>query len=346
MLTMDIFNNDAFSQRTMLEAYEHIPYLPQTVRELGIFTPEPIRTTVAQIEKRDGVLGVIQTSQRGDGGTQRTTEKRKMINLETYRIVKEDVIQASELLNMRPFGQTDAVQQVKDEITRRLLGPTGIVRDIEYTFENMMLSAAQGTLVDADDTVLVDYFTEFDVSQDSEIDFDLDNASPAPGALAAKCQQVQNQTRRAAGGSFLGSSYVLGLCGENFWRDLNSHPEVIERRKAMTMGGMPEGVRGLFGDDETVRFGKVIFVLYWGSDDGAVAVGTDKVKFVPVGVPGLFRHVMAPGESFAHLNAPGQAVYVEILPDRERERYVKIVASSYPLMLCTRPKMLQRGKRT
>ena len=346
MATMDIFNSDAFSQRQMLQAFETFDYLPQIVRELGIFTPEPIRGSIAQIETRGNTLSLIQTSPRGAPNDQATVEKRSMIPLDTYRITKEDTIQASELLNIRAFGSESEVMQVMAEVNRRLTGPTGIVREIEYTWEHMMLSAMQGAMVDADDSELINFFDTFGVSQADEIDFDLDNATPANGALRKKCEQVYRQTRRASGGSFLSSSTIIGLCGDNFWDDLNAHEEVTERRKAMVQGGFADGLSGIFGDDNIVRFGKVAFVHYWGSDDGAVGVGTDKVKFVPLGVPGLFRHIMAPGEAWSHLGQPGQAVYVEVLPDRERERYVRVIASSYPLMLCTRPAMLQRGKRT
>lgn len=346
MATMDIFNNNAFQQRHMLRAYETIDYLPQTMRQSGLFAAEPIRTEYAQIETRAGTLSVIPTSPRGTPESQRDTEKRKLIPLETYRITKEDVIQASELANIRAFDSETEVMQVLAEVDRRLLGPTGLVREVEYTWENMMLSAAQGAMVDADDSELINFFTTFSVAQPDEIDFDLDNASPANGALRKKCKQVERQTLRASGGSFLSSSRVIGLCGENFWDDLNAHKEVTERPQLMVQGGMREGLSGLFGHDEKITFGKVDFIPYWGSDDGAVAVGTNEVKFVPDGVPGLFRHIMAPGEAFSHLGRPGQAVYVEIVPDRERERYVKIIVSSYPLMLCIRPGMLQSGKRT
>jgi hypothetical protein len=346
MATMDIFNSDAFSQRQMLQAFESFDYLPQTVRTLGLFTPEPLRGSIAQIETRANSLSLIPTSPRGAPNEQATGEKRTMIPLETYRITKEDSIQASELLNIRAFGSESELMQVMAEINRRLLGPTGIVREIEYTWEHMMLSALQGAMVDADDSELINFFTTFGVDQATEIDFDLDNAAPAEGALRKKCEQVYRQTRRASGGSFLSSSAILGLCGDNFWDDLNAHKEVVDRRKLMVQGGFADGLSAIFGDDNVIRFGKVSFVHYWGSDDGAVGVHTDKAKFVPLGVPGLFRHIMAPGEAFAHLGAPGQAVYTEVLPDRERERHVRIIASSYPLMLCTRPAMLQRAKRT
>lgn len=38
-----------------------------------------------------------------------------------------------------------------------------------------------------------DLFTEFGVTKHAEIDFDLDNASPAPGAVKKKCHDVRRR---------------------------------------------------------------------------------------------------------------------------------------------------------
>jgi hypothetical protein len=41
--------------------------------------------------------------------------------------------------------------------------------------------------------VIYDLFGEFGVSRHSEIDFDLDNASPAPGAVKKKCHDIRRK---------------------------------------------------------------------------------------------------------------------------------------------------------
>jgi Phage major capsid protein E len=47
--------------------------------------------------------------------------------------------------------------------------------------EHLRVGAIKGKILDADGSaVIYDLFTEFGVSQHTEIDFDLDNASPAP----------------------------------------------------------------------------------------------------------------------------------------------------------------------
>ena len=71
-----------------------------------------------------------------------------------------------------------------------------------------------------------------------------------------------------------------------------------------------------------------------------------EVKFFPVGAPGVFQVAYSPGESFEFVNTPGLPVYGRIMPDMKRNEFVEIEVDSYPLFMCTRPEMLQKGTAT
>jgi len=45
------------------------------------------------------------------------------------------------------------------------------------------------------------------------------------------------------------------------------------------------------------------------------------------------------------VNTSGQDVYALIVIDKERQAWARPEVYSYPLFMCTRPGMLQRGKR-
>lgn len=62
---IDIFHSDPFSAVEMTTAVERLPHIPAFLRDLGIFTPNPIRTTALAVEERNGILTVVPTSQRG-----------------------------------------------------------------------------------------------------------------------------------------------------------------------------------------------------------------------------------------------------------------------------------------
>lgn len=107
---------------------------------------------------------------------------------------------------------------------------------------------------------------------------------------------------------------------------------------------MREGYANVF---ESFRYGGITWINYRGTDDKAtVAIGTDKVKFFPVGAPGVFQHVMSPGESFDYVNTPGLPYYAITVPDKDRNSFVDIEVYAYPLLVCTTPQVLLRGKRT
>jgi hypothetical protein len=73
---------------------------------LNIFTDNPIRTTALGVEERDGVLNLIQTSERGTPvNTERTTEKRKMRYFETPRITQGDTIWATRSRTSAPSAR-------------------------------------------------------------------------------------------------------------------------------------------------------------------------------------------------------------------------------------------------
>lgn len=344
MAHMDVFKSNAFSMVSITEALNNVPFQPSFLRDLGIFTPRPVRTTSVSIEERNGTLSLIQTSERGAPLAEADREKRKLRDFRTVRIAKHDRLMADEIQNIRAFGSETELMQVVDEINMRLNGPTGLMRDVELTWENMMLGAIQGVVTDADGSVIYDYFSEFGITAATEIDFDLDNATPASGAVRKKCTQVVRQMQKAAAGGWIpGRTYVMALCGDNFWDDLTAHSEVrqtyLNTQEAQTLRS------GLAY--ESFQYGGITWVNYRGTDDGStVAIGTDKAKFFPVNGNGVFQIAYSPAETFDYVNTPGLPVYGMVIPDEKRNAFVDLEVYSYPLPICTRPAMLQSARRT
>lgn len=339
MATLDIFKQNAFSMLSILQAIDSVPHLPQRIGQLGVFTPNPVRTQTVAIEGRDGVLSLIKTSPRGAPLVNRTTEKRNIKDFRTVRIAKEDTITASELADIRAFGTESELVQVQDEVMRRFMGPTGLANDIEMTLENMRLGAIQGLVKDADGSTLMDWFDAFGVTQAAEVTFTM-SGTTSSGVIRTACNNIVRAMMRAAKGVWIPSTQVYALCGDNFWDALTGAKETRE-----TYLNTAESQTLRNGTAfETFRYGGITFENYRGTDDGTtVGIASDKAKFFPVGAPGAFLEVFSPGESFAYLNTLGTKIYPMIIPDDDRDMYVKIEAYSYPLHICTRPAMLQSG---
>lgn len=343
MTSMDVFNADAFSAMQLTSAIQTVDYRPQMLGSMGLFVPKPVRTELVAVEEWEGALSIIQTSPRGAPPEQQSRDNRKIRDFRTVRIAKSDRINASEIQGIRAFGSETELMQVQDEVARRLAGPTGLRAKVELTHENMRLGAVQGIVLDADGSTIYNYFTEFGVSQPAEIDFDLDNASPASGAVRQKCNQVVRAVHRGLKGLGNAQTRVIGLAGDDFWDGLTTHSEVI----ATYTGWQAAADLRSASVWEAFSYGGIDWINYRGTDDNStVAVPTDKAKFFPANAPGAFEVAWSPAESFPFVNTPGEPIYSWTVPDRERQMWVDLEVYSYPLFLCARPGALQRAKRT
>lgn len=339
---MNIFNDDAFSLASMTDAIERVPTNPGRLGQLNLFTPKPIRTAMFGIEEKEGVLSLIQTSNRGEPLAEGTVEKRKMRYFETSRIAKKDTILASELQFVRAFNTQDQVIQLQAEMASRLSGATGLIADVDYTKEYHRLGAIQGKVMDADGTsVIYDFYSEFGITEAPEIAFDLSNAAPAAGALRKLVQSavIRPMRKKAKGARYSG---IRALCSPEFFDALISHIEVRETYlNQQEAGELRTGY-----DGQTFNFAGIDWEEYIGDDTNSeVALGAQKVRFIPEGQGnGIFETIYSPGERFEDLGQLGRDLYSHVIPDDKRDSFVDLEVFSYPLFMCRRPDMLLKGR--
>ncbi len=341
MTILDVFRQDPFTSIELTSYVDRVPFQPTGIGDLNLFDDTPIRTTALAVERRDQKLVIIPTSERGAPPTERTTEKRQMRYFEVPRLAHGDTVYASELQNIRQFGEQTVLMQVQTEIARRLSGPTGLTANMEYTWELHRLAAVQGLLLDSDGSLLFNWFDEFGAARPKEIGFNLTNPTPKDGALRIQCNQIVRAMMRAAQGAWLPSTRVMAICGDDFWDNLISHNDVLktyynwEAAKELRKGTA----------FEAMDFGGISWFNYRGSNDNTtIAVPPDKVKFFPSGAPGVFQRALAPGESVEWVNTLGKPIYVIPIIDRDRNFWWRMEAYSYPLHICTRPEILMSGR--
>ncbi len=345
MAHMDIFRHNAFQMVELSVAIQNAPYVPQYLGGLGIFTPKRVRTATISVEDKGGVLSLIQTSERGAPIEQAKGEKRTMRDFRSVRIARGKTLNAAEIDGIRAFGTDSELLAVQKEVGDIMNGKTGLRAAVELTHENMRLGAVQGRVLDADGSELFNWFDAFGIAQPAEINFDFANATAEGGEIRKKCNQIiRNMVKASAGAWINGQTFVVGLCGDNFFDDLTQNKETrgtyLNQQEA---GDLRNSVGQAYG---SFTYGNILFVNYRGTDDGStVAVGTDKCRFFPVGAPDAFISGFSPAEFLPFVNTPGQDVYAMVVPDNERQAWVKPEVYSYPLMMCTRPAMLQRAKR-
>lgn len=337
MADMSLFNNEEFEQVTFTDSIQKMDFQPSLLRDMGIFEKQPSRTTGILLEMDTKTNSLIPVSQRGAPLTEAERRKRNIRTFETHRIAIASTVQAVEVQNIRAYGKTTELMQLKDMVADGVEISHG---NIALTEENMMLGAVQGIVVDADGTtVLNNWYTEFGIAQPAEIAFDFANNN------AAEVRTIMRNMKRKVVDNAKGLAVmeVINLCGDNFFDELQNH-EVYTGNTQNLMEA--QRLTDEFGVAYSkIKVGEMTWINYRGSEsESDVSIHTDSVKTFPR-AKGLFKHGLGCAEFGPFVNTPGKERYVINIPDRDRDAWMKTEVYTYPLMYCTRPEALQRGKR-
>ena len=338
MSHMDVFNQDAFNSISLSASINHVPFLPTRIRELGIFEEIPSSNISQSFEEKNGQLALVSAQPRGAPKQQLVPEKRKLISLSNIHLPEESYVRADEIQGVRAFGSENDLMGLEQVVQGRL---NQMSRDLDATIEHLRMGALKGQVLDADGaTVLYDLFSTFGISQYSEIDFDLDNSNPDPGAVKKKCHDVTRKTQDALGAAMF--TRVHAFCGPTFMDDLVSHPETREAYARWQDG---EALRQSQART-TFFYAGILFEEYRGSVNGTDFVADTKAHFFPVGVPGLFIQPNAPADWVETVNTPGLPKYAKVGKAGQYDEYVPVTAQANPLPVCTKPKCLIKAKNT
>lgn len=337
MAGMDVFAHDGFTTMSMLGTVDKLPYVPQFLGSLNLFSSQPQDTRLVTIESRDNALTLIKTSADGAPPEQAANENpRELRSFRTVRLAKADKLQASEISGIRAFGTMSELEQVQERIARK---QARLRQDMELTHEFHRLGAIQGVVLDADGSTLVNYNTAFGTAAPASVPFDFEAADPGDFRAAVEGSIVRPLVR-AGGGTFIpGMSYVMALCGDAFW-DAMINCEEVRATYLATQQAADLRKATAYG---TFTYAGVTWVNYRGTDDNStVAVNTNQARFFPVAAPGVFQVAWGPGEFLDVVNQPGVPVLPKVLPDPSgRQAFVNVELYSYPLFVCTRPLMLR-----
>lgn len=341
-IIQDIMGDDRFVATTLsnkLVAKED--FAPGQIMRLGLFEPEPIATETVALEEVGGKFELVPAIPRDAAPTAYVPEKATGRTFRVPHIPYETTILASFLQGLRKPGSMD-LATIEDELMRRM-GRMG--RNIDGTNERLHLGALRGQILNADNSVILNLFTEFGVSQDSTYFFDLTAASPASGAVKRKASEVVRATEDDLGNKPY--QYVMALCGRAFWDDFIANKEVRESYKDFSRTNDLAGV-GSFLRDGQVRkppfpFADILWAEYRGGS--ATDIPTDECIFFPVGVPDIYTIYYAPANFMEFVNTLGLPRYGKIWPTDNSGRSITAHVQVNPLPLCRMPKLLKKGSR-
>lgn len=335
---LDVFNQDAFGVISLTDAINKVPYVPGRAGEVIGWESEGVDTLTIFIEELDGELRLINPTPRGGPGETVDKEKRKTRPLVIPHYQIDDAVRADEVQGVRAFGQANVVETIAGKINTRMA--QHVNWRFNPTMEYQRLGAVKGIILNGDGSTLTNLYTEFGVTQQTEVDFDLDNGAPAGGILRERCDDVDRTIATALGG--VPYSGLWSFCGTNFWKNLIAHKEVRDVYLASVSMAMALLNPMAF---KTIKIGNITFEEYRGAVGNTAFVHTDKCHVFPIGTPGLWRTLFAPADYIETVNTIGLPRYAKQfrMPD---DKGINLQMQSNALNYVTRPRVLVQGKRT
>ncbi|EJF74308.1 hypothetical protein MCO_01924 [Bartonella sp. DB5-6] len=347
-MDMNFFKHDAFSSITMMKAIENYEFQPGIVSSLNLFEEVETRTRVVDIERRD--ILPIQTSERGAPLAEDDKNSHFQF-FQTTRIAKSDTVKAEKIQGWGEFGIEDQLEMAMKYIARK---QKKLISEIELTWENMQLGAVQGVVLDADGSVIIDWYKEWEITPPKPIDFKLNNETTN---VADNVDQVIMRMIEASKGAFTDRSRIIGLCGNEFFSKLKNHKTIRETylntafsQILNSAGGVATPTALSSGSFGSFDFAGVTFINYRSiynynvsakaGTKRAIGIKPDECQFFPANAPGVFQKTFSPAESLDFVNTVGKPLYATLVPDHECNTWAKLSLYSYPLYICTRPEML------
>lgn len=338
---LDIFKSDAFGVVSLTEAIREIKYRPGRIGELGLFWSTSIATTTVSLERIGDIIQLVKPKPRGAAGDPRDTPRRNIRDLSVPHFPRPWSVLADQVQNVRAFGTNDQLQSLQQVVTQALADN---MADFDVTEEAARLGAVTGVVTYADGSTL-NLFTEMGVTQETEVDFDLDNASPTDGILRKRCSTVIRAMRKRLGGVNFGS--IHAFCGDNFFDDLLQYKEVRDTYKGHSESYIlrESYVGPNRGSNPIFEFGGIVFENYGEIDGEGVGINTNQCRFFPLGVPNLFKTYYAPANYNETVNTLGERLYAK-QKAMDFDKGIEGEMQMNALQLCTRPGALMGARRT
>jgi hypothetical protein len=300
---------------------------------------EPVRATTdtVYVISRQKYVNLIRSTLRGAPIEMAQPDDKNARPLKIPRFAKGDKLFAHELANIMPLEDETETDRAAAEVAKK---QEKLIADAEATMEYQRLGALKGILLDTDASTLVNFWTEFGITPPSDIDLTLDNAALTIGQIRTAIQtNVTIPIARASGAGNDPRFRIRAICGDTFWNTLISHPAIEATYMNYVAAAELRGEK-LWG---SFSFAGIDWFHYRGTDDGTtISISTNKAHVFPVGVPGMWQHVMGPmNESLPLINQPGRRYYPFLEKDKsEKQQWVQPEIYVYPLFVNARPDLV------
>lgn len=336
---LNIFGDVAFSSTSLTQAINVVPNDYGRIRELGLFSNEPITTTTVAVQFENGTLNLLPTRERGAPSSLGMPTKRKAQAFSCFHIPHDDFVLADDVQNIIARTADDArLNAVQTLVNRKQIA---MRRKHAITLEHMRMGALRGEILDNDGSSLLNLFTAFGVTQKT-IDFVLGTVGTNVGA---KIDELTAYMEDNLLGETMSGVHVLA--SPEWFAKFIGHATITDAWKYY------DGAYNPLRNDVRKKFVHrgVTFEEYRGSaqylnEDGTYGTrrfipAGDAIAF-PLGTQDTFSTYWAPADFIDTVNTMGEEIYVRTAVDPEFQRWVKLHSQSNPLPIVKRPGLLVR----
>ena len=329
MLNLDLFTLGALTQSMNL-----FPLQYGRISAMGIFSPAPHSTRSFSIDSKSGTLSLLPTTSWGGAATGASKITRGTRTITIPPTAHEDHLDPNDLQDVRAFGTEQSAELPAQKMAEKLMRMRA---RHDITAEYRRISALKGIIYDSDaSTVLLNLFTEFNVSQKS-VDFVLGTSGTE---VREKCLEVS----RWIEDNLLGDTHNGVSCqvSAGFFDKFTKHATV----KA-AFANYQEAAQRLGGDMRSgFTFGGLTFQEYRAK---ATTPAGSTVKFItddegmafPLGTQNTFSDNYAPADFMETVNTLALPFYGKAAMD-PMGRGLDLHTQSNHMPFCSRPIVLVR----
>lgn len=330
-MLLDVFTQDAFSMVNLTAAMNKLPHQPSKLGDMGLFKLTPITTDKATIEEENGKLVLVQSAPRGSRVSNMPHSKRKVRIFQVPHLPLYDGVKADEVLGIREMGNEQALRTVASLLNNRL---QTMKNSIDVTKEYQRCGAIQGQVLDADGSVIYNYFDEFGVTQET---FTFYLGTTVTEHPKVTCQRISRQMMFTLGAQPFTS--IQAIVGDSFWDAFIISTYVVQAYINWDSNVLQRQQRNGF------MWGDIYWMNYTGKVNNTYMIPVANAFFVPVGAGDTMQEICAPADFIETVNTPGQAYYAKqkVL---DYNKGVEVHAQANPLMMVTRPASIFKGTYT
>lgn len=308
---------DLFTSTSLTGTIQKLPWVPTKIGASGLFSPKPVRSTSITIDEREGKLSLVANASRRDNGPAVSTKKTKTRTFTTTHLPQRGTVLAEDYQGLRDFGSEDSVKAISSVVNDRM---QSLKDNIAVTREWQRIGAIRGKILDADATVIVDLYSDFEVPQKT-INMSL-VGNTAPNNKIREALRAMD----AATGALLVTKR-RAYCSATFFDALVENAVVKEPYANY------QGAQDRLGGDTRSGFVHcgVEYIEYTATISGQAFIPDGEAYLFPV-AQGIFIEAFAPANYSETINTMGLDIYAKSKA-LDFDKGYDIEAQSNPLAL-------------